>query len=83
MLGSITPLGERGRGSTWWVTVSAYIAGSAVGAAALGAALGGIGARVAPSATVEVRLALLGSIVAVGIAFDAGDRKSTRLNSSH
>ena len=27
MLGSITPLGERGRGSRWWLTVSAYVAG--------------------------------------------------------
>jgi len=43
MLGSITPLGERGRGSRWGVTVSAYLMGSAVGGAALGAMLGWIG----------------------------------------
>ena len=43
MLGSITPLGERGRGSRWGVTVAAYLVGSAAGGAALGASLGTLG----------------------------------------
>jgi hypothetical protein len=71
MLGSITPLGERGRGSTWWVTVTAYVVGSTLGATALGAALGAIGAGVVPGLTAGARLALLGSIVALGLALDA------------
>ena len=36
MLGSITPLGERGRGSRWWVTVTAYVLGSTLAGVALG-----------------------------------------------
>jgi hypothetical protein len=72
MLGSITPLGERGRGSTWWVTVTAYVVGSTLAATALGATLGAIGAGAVPDLTDGARLALLGSIVALGLALDAG-----------
>jgi hypothetical protein len=74
MLGSITPLGERGRGSTWWVTVTAYVAGSVVGGAALGATLGGLGAAIAPTASAASRLALLGATVGIGLALDLGGR---------
>src|SRR5262245_29941342 len=70
MLGSITPLGERGRGSRWGVTVSAYLLGSAVGGAALGAALGWAGSPIDLSPS--VRLVILGIAVAIGIAFDLG-----------
>jgi len=68
MLGSITPLGERGRGSRWGVTVSAYVIGSAAGGLVLGATLGWIGSavRISPN----VRLILLGIAIALGIAFD-------------
>ena len=72
MLGSITPLGERGRGSTWWVTVTAYVVGSTLGATTLGAALGGIGAGVVPGPTAGARLALLGSILVLGLVLDGG-----------
>ena len=41
MLSSINPLGERTRGQRFWVTVSWYVAGSAVGGITLGG-LGGI-----------------------------------------
>jgi hypothetical protein len=68
MLGSITPLGERGRGSRWGVTVSAYLMGSAVGGAALGAMLGWIGSPLDLSA--NARLAILGMAIGIGIAFD-------------
>jgi sulfite exporter TauE/SafE len=44
MLGSITPLGERGRGRRWGVTVSAYALGSAGGGAIAGGAAGAVGA---------------------------------------
>jgi hypothetical protein len=43
MLGSITPLGERGRGRVWGRTVVALILGGAVGGAALGALAGAAG----------------------------------------
>src|SRR4051794_41961317 len=70
MLGSITPLGERGRGSRWGITVSAYVIGSALGGAALGAALGWIGSPLALSSA--GRLGGLGVGIAVGVAFDLG-----------
>jgi sulfite exporter TauE/SafE len=68
MLGSITPLGERGRGSRWGITVSAYLIGAAVAGAALGTSLGWIGSPLELSA--NVRLAVLGVAIAMGIAFD-------------
>jgi hypothetical protein len=40
MLGSITPLGERGRRSSWGVTVTSFIAAASVTSAALGALVG-------------------------------------------
>lgn len=70
MLGSITPLGERGRGSRWGVTVTAYLIGSAAGGAALGSALGWIGSPLDLSA--NARLATLGVAIAIGIAADLG-----------
>ena len=68
MLGSITPLGERGRGSRWGITVSAYIIGSAAGGAALGWALGWAGSLLDLPA--DLRLAILGVAIAAAIAFD-------------
>ena len=44
MLASIHPLGERGRNQSWGLTVSAFLVGSILGAAAVGGALGQIGA---------------------------------------
>jgi hypothetical protein len=46
MLASITPLGERGRQSTWAVTVTAFALGAAGTAMALGTALGALGGLV-------------------------------------
>jgi len=68
MLGSITPLGERGRGSRWWLTVSAYLLGSVVGGAIAGGLLGWIGSGIdlGPGS----RLLMLGVATLVGIAFD-------------
>jgi hypothetical protein len=72
MLGSITPLGERGRGSMWRVTVTAYVAGSVLAAAVLGASLGWVGGWTLPGADATPRLAALASILAVGLALDLG-----------
>jgi hypothetical protein len=68
MLGSITPLGERGRGSRWWLTVSAYFVGSIAGGAAMGGLLGGLGSPI--GAPVATRLLVLGAVAILGLAFD-------------
>jgi len=70
MLGSITPLGERGRGSRWGITISAYLVGSALGGAALGTVLGWIGSPLGVSS--DARLAVLALALAAAIAFDLG-----------
>ena len=44
MLTSITPLGERGRGNRWGVTVAAYVVGCLLGGATTGLVLGAAGA---------------------------------------
>jgi len=44
MLASIHPLGERSRNNQWLLTVSAYVVGSTIGGALIGALLGGLGA---------------------------------------
>ncbi len=43
MLTSITPLGERGRGNRWGLTVTAYAVGCLLGGATTGALLGALG----------------------------------------
>jgi sulfite exporter TauE/SafE len=43
MLGSITPLGERGRGQRWAITVTAFAGGSVAAGATFGGALGAVG----------------------------------------
>lgn len=68
MLTSITPLGERGRGNRWWLTVSGYVLGSLVAGTAMGALLGGLGALL--PLTVPVALALLGVAAVVALAVD-------------
>jgi len=75
MLSSITPLGERGRSGRWSVTVTAYVLGSALGGAAVGALLGGLGwllplelAGVATVALVLVSVAAAAAVlVEVGV----------------
>jgi MFS family permease len=68
MLGSITPLGERGRGSRWWLTVSAYVVGSVVGGAAIGGVLGAAGVAIGWSS--GAALIVLGVAAVVGLALD-------------
>jgi hypothetical protein len=70
MLSSITPLGERGRHNRWWLTVAALGAGSAVGGAGLGAALGALGAWFPRSP--ETALAVLAGLGALGLLADLG-----------
>jgi hypothetical protein len=71
MLGSITPLGERGRNRRWGITVTTYVLGSVVGGAVIGGALGWVGAAVGLGAlSVAARLGLLAAAVVAGLAFD-------------
>ena len=67
MLASITPLGERGRRSTWGVTVTAFLIGATAAAAGAGAALGGLGSLVLPA---HPPLAVLLAAIGVAIVLD-------------
>lgn len=70
MLGSITPLGERGRNQRWGRTVTAYIVGTTMGGALVGTALAAGGAvtyRLLPAIPTYGIVAVLGIF---GIALD-------------
>ena len=74
MLSSITPLGERGRNNRWWLTTAAYVVGSVLGGATIGALCGTLGwlacaplggAGSLPAALPLTALALLGLLGAL------------------
>lgn len=73
MLGSITPLGERGRGSRWGVTVTAYLAGSIVAGGTSTALAGWVGQQLWPmdDGGSPARLAMLTGLILLGVALDA------------
>ena len=72
MLASITPLGERGRRSTWGVTVTAFALGATLAGAAAGAAVAWLGALVLPGAAdSRARLAVLAAALLIALALDA------------
>src|SRR2546427_2574471 len=70
MLGSMTPLGERGRNYRWAVTVAYFVTGSALGGLALGAALGAIGA--ATPLSTRSAAAILVMLTILVAALDSG-----------
>src|SRR5437868_5883478 len=71
MLASITPLGERGRQSTWVVTVSAFLLGASAAGAGAGAALGALGSVLLPaSLSNQARVGGLAVALAAAIALD-------------
>jgi len=72
MLGSITPLGERGRGSRWWLTVTAYLLASLLGAVMVGSALGLVGSLLAGPMSVAARLGVIAVVVIAGVLVDLG-----------
>jgi hypothetical protein len=72
MLGSITPLGERGRNATWGITVTAFVIGATAAGAVLGAALAKVGATLMPASVgAQVRLLAVAAAVALALGLDA------------
>src|SRR5437867_12088017 len=72
MLGSITPLGQRGRASSWGQAAVAYVVGSALSGATLGGLAGWGGAALISTSALGParRLWLLAALLAVGAALD-------------
>lgn len=71
MLGSITPLGERGRRSHYGLTVTAFIAGSTGAGALLGGLLGGAGSLAGLEGTTTAAAAAA-AVLLLALAFDLG-----------
>jgi hypothetical protein len=75
MLTSITPLGERGRGFRWGVTLGFLLLGSTLGGAAVGVLLGLLGSATVGSATgadAEWRLYLLAALLGAAFVIELG-----------
>ena len=72
MLTSITPLGERGRGSRWGVTVTFLIAGALIAGAGSGAIAGALGGLAWGGSSDALRLALLLAALVAGLAIELG-----------
>jgi hypothetical protein len=75
MLTSITPLGERGRGFRWGVTLGFLLLGSTLGGAAVGLLLGLLGdATVGPATAAggEWRLYLLAALLGAAFVIELG-----------
>lgn len=72
MLGSLTPLGERSRGSNWAVTVGFYSAGAIAGGIILGGALGLLGSQLSPLASLPTAVTELsfGLLLLLGLGLD-------------
>jgi hypothetical protein len=70
MLTSITPLGERSRGSRWGVTVTFLILGALISGAATGLLAGAVGELALGDVSGRTRLAALVLLVAAGLAFE-------------
>lgn len=70
----MTPLGERGRGSHWMITVVWYMSGAVAGGAGLGLGLGAMGSFTRDPLGMSTRIAvgLLALVVALGVALDLG-----------
>lgn len=72
MLTSITPLGERGRGSAWGVTVAFLITGALLAGVGSGALAGLLGGLAWGGGDDDPRLALLGAALLAGLAVELG-----------
>ncbi len=67
MLSSINPLGERGRGQSYWLTATSYVMGSMLGGLLLGASGGAIGLLLPPG---EWRFPLIAMSAGLGAVMD-------------
>lgn len=65
MLSSINPLGERGRGQRYWLTVVFYVLGSALGGLLLGLVGGVLGVLASPGAWRIPAIALVAAVGAI------------------
>jgi hypothetical protein len=74
MLTSITPLGERGRGSRWGVTFAFMLLGATGGGALLGGLLAAVGALTLGAAGGGDwgRIAVIGGLLVAGVALELG-----------
>src|SRR4051794_4173338 len=77
MLASITPLGERARGSRWGLTVAFFVFGSVAAGAAVGALLGLVGSLMLDSVGADLRLGMLACALAIGLLMDVRGRLPT------
>ena len=73
MLASITPLGQRGRNASWTRMVTFYVVASAVGGAALGAALGAVGSAL-PGVGSRTSLVVGAAAASLAVALDVRGR---------
>lgn len=74
MLASITPLGERARGTSWATTTAMFIGGATFAGAAVGALAGYLGLLVVGDVGVRWRLGLIILVLAAGLAWEATGR---------
>lgn len=70
MLASITPLGERGRGSTWAVTTAMHVLGSIAGGGAVGTLAGLVGWVALGGVSVIARVVALAAALATGLVWE-------------
>lgn len=74
MLASITPLGERSRGSHWALTATMYVAAAIAGGAAIGLLTGALGSLVLGTLPARSRLALVTVAIIVGLGWEVSGR---------
>jgi hypothetical protein len=70
MLASITPLGERGRRSTWGITTAMHVVGSIAGGAAVGTLAGLVGWVALDGVPISARVAALAGALGAGLAWE-------------
>jgi hypothetical protein len=77
MLSSISPLGERGRNSRWWLTTTAYLLGSLAGGLTLGALAALVGAALpATVRTSRPTLVVVALLLLLGLALELRGTRS-------